>query len=78
MALNIQEVYRYGTKVIDWAQENLLLVTLYGPLHPRVDLDRLYASRVKEERGLMSVEDVVSHEEQSLRNYIEIKDDENM
>jgi len=47
------------------------MMTLYGSLHPRSDVDRPYVSRTKGGRGLTSihVQDTVQIEEQSLSQY---------
>ena len=45
-------------------------LTLYGALHPRSDVDRLYVDRKAGGRGLVNVEDLVRHEEKQLNQYM--------
>ena len=42
------------------------IVTMYGPLHDKSDVDRLYLARSKCGRGLISCERCVRSEENSL------------
>ena len=44
-------------------------MTMYGALHPKSDVDRLYIKRKEGGRGLMSVECCVREEENSLGFY---------
>ena len=65
---------RYGTSVIKWTQQKLenidrrtkKMMHLYGAIHPRADVDRLYVQRDEGGRGLMSVLDAVQYEQQSI------------
>ena len=41
-------------------------MTMYGALHPKIDVDRLYVKRKEGGRGLMSVERCVKEQENSL------------
>ena len=43
---------------------------LHGALHPRADVHRLYVSRTKGGRGLLSISDVVALEKASLAEYV--------
>ena len=43
---------------------------MHKALHPRYDVDRLYASRNEEGRGLTSIEDSVDASIQRLEDYI--------
>ena len=73
MAVNTWDVaiLRYSAGVIDWKSEELKeldrkttkTMSLYGALHPKSDVDRLYLSRQKEGRGLISCEICVKAEE---------------
>ena len=45
-------------------------LTMHGSLHPRADVDRLYVSRKDGGRGLMSIEDSIQKEENSIALYI--------
>ena len=46
-------------------------MTLHKALHPRDDVDSLYVTRKKRERGLASIEDSVDASIQRLEDYIE-------
>lgn len=46
------------------------LMTVNKTLHPKADVRRLYVSRENGGRGLMSVEECVRLEEQSLSDYL--------
>ena len=45
-------------------------MTMHGSLHPRADIDRLYLPRKSGGRGLLSVEDTIDKEENSLAHYV--------
>ena len=72
MAVNTwaASVLRYGTGVINWTKAKLESIDrktrkqmiIYGMLHPRVDVQRLYLLRGQGGRGLKSVEDCVRPE----------------
>ena len=72
MAVNIWAVaiLRYSAGGIDWKSEELKeldrktrkTMSLYGALHPKSDVDRLYLSRQKGGRGLISCEICVKAE----------------
>ena len=47
------------------------LMTMYQPLHPRDDVDRLYVSRKEGGRGIASIEDSIDTSIQRLEDYIE-------
>ena len=67
----------YMTCIIGWKvyelrnndRKTIKLINMNKALHPKVDVDRLYASREKR-RGLLSVEECVRVEEYSLLNYL--------
>ena len=46
------------------------VLTIYRALHPEADVYRLYFSRSKGERGVMSVEECVAIETKSLSEYV--------
>ena len=46
-------------------------LTMHGSLHPRADVDRLYVPRKDGGRGLLSVEDSINKEENSLAYYVQ-------
>ena len=52
-------------------QRTRKLMTMHKALHPRDDVDRLYASRKEGGRGLASIEDTVDASIQRLEDYIE-------
>ena len=70
-------VFRYGAGILQWKESELKNVdrksrktmTMYGALHPKSDVDRLYIKRKVGGRGLMSVECCV-REENSLGCYV--------
>ena len=71
-------IFRYGAGVIDWKESELKSVdrktrktlTMYGAMHPKGDVDRLYIKRNEGGRGLSSVEYAVRGEENSLGYYV--------
>ena len=60
---------RYSTAFASWRKSELQaidrktrkLFTIYGALHPKSDVDRLYIPRKEEGRGLISIKDCVSN-----------------
>ena len=64
--------------MIDWKESELKSVvkktrktlTMYGAMHPKGDVDRLYIKRNEGGRGLSSVEYVIRGEENSLGHYV--------
>lgn len=46
-------------------------MTMYRALHPQADADRLYIKRAEGGRGMISAEDCVEIEINSLNKYIE-------
>jgi len=71
-------IFRYGGGIIDWRENELKSIdrktrktmTMYGGLHPKSDVDRLYMKRKDGGRGLSGVEYVVRGEENNLGFYI--------
>ena len=71
-------VFRYGAGILQWKESELKNVdrksrktmTMYGALHPKSDVDRLYIKRKEGGRGLMSVECCVREKENSLGCYV--------
>ena len=67
-------IFRYGAGIIDWKESELKsidgktrkMLTMYGAMHPKSDVDRLYIKRKEGGRGLSSVEYAVRGEENSL------------
>ena len=58
---------RYSAAFVSWRKSELQaidrktrkLLTIYGALHPKSDVDRLYIPRKEGGRGLISIEDCV-------------------
>ena len=71
-------VIRYGAGIIKWRKDELTsidgktrkMMTKYKALHPKVDVDRLYMKRSEGGRGMISVEDCVEMEINSMYQYI--------
>ena len=69
---------RYGGGLISWKKEELQkldrktrkLMTMYGVLHPKSDVDRIYISRKEGGRGLIGCEMCIRAEENNLGWYI--------
>ena len=69
---------RYGGGLISWKKEELQkldrksrkLMTMYGMLHPKSDVDRIYVSRKEGGRGLIGCEMCIKAEENNLGWYI--------
>ena len=76
-------VFRYGAGILEWKESELKNVDrksrkmMYGALHPKSDVDRLYIKRKEGGRGLMSVEHCVREEENSLGFYV-VNSEENL
>ena len=78
-------VFRYGAGILEWKESELKNVdrksrktkTMYGALHPKSDVDRLFIKRKEGGRGLMSVEHCVREEENSLGFYV-VNSEENL
>ena len=70
-------IIRYGAGIINWRVDELKavntrkLLTIYRALHPQADVDRLYYKRADGGRGLISVEDCVEIQVNSLYSYVE-------
>ena len=68
---------RYSGPFLKWTRDELKqmdqrtrkLMTIHTALHPRDDVDRLYASRKEGGRGLASIEDSVEASIQRLEHY---------
>ena len=71
-------VLRYSAGVVEWKTDELKvldrktrkMMTLYGALHPKSDVDRVYPARQKGGRGLISCEICVKAEENNLAWYV--------
>ena len=80
MAINTWAVaiFRYGAGIIQWKASELKdldrksrkTMTMYGGLHPKSDVDRLYVKRKEGGRGSISVEQCIREEENSLGFYV--------
>ena len=68
----------YGAGIINWKVGDLKIMyrttrkslTMYGALHPKCDIDRLYLKRKKGGRGLISIETCVRLGENNLGLYV--------
>ena len=68
---------RYSAGIIEWTKEGVKemdretrkIITMYGGLHPRSNVERLYLPRSEGGRGLVSIEDCVNNERQNLALY---------
>ena len=71
-------IFRYGAGLIqlkaselkDLDRKSRKTMTLYGGLHPKNDIGRLYVKRKKGGRGLISVEQCIREEENSSEFYV--------
>jgi len=71
-------VLRYSAGVTNWTQTDLdeidcktrKLMTIYGGLHPKSDVHRLYLPRNCGGRGLLNVKHAVTTECQAISHYI--------
>ena len=69
---------RYGAGIINWKIDELKkmnrttrkTLTMYGALHPKSDIDRLYLKRKHGGRGLISIEMCVRLDENDLGLYV--------
>jgi len=69
-------VNRRNDEVERMGRKTRKLMTISWSLHLKAAVDRLYISRKKGGRGLMSIEDTVHTEEQSLNQYIDTSEEE--
>ena len=68
---------RYSAGIIEWTKEEVKemgrktrrITTMYGELHPRSNVERLYLPRSEGGRGLVSIKDCVNEERESLALY---------
>ena len=71
-------IFRYGAGIIQWKANELIdldrksrkPMTMYGGLHPKSDVDRLYVKRKEGGKGLISVERCIREEENSVGFYV--------
>ena len=69
---------RYGAGIINWKVDKLTKIdrttrktlTMYGVLHPKSDIDRLYLKRKHGGRGLINIEMCIRLEENNLDLYV--------
>ena len=69
---------RYSAAFVSWRKSELQaidrktrkLFTIYGALHPKSDVDRLYIPRKKGGRGLISIEDIIELAVRGLEVYV--------
>ena len=74
---------RYSAGFVSWRKNELQaidrktrkLFTIYGALHPKSDVDRLYIPRKEGGRGLISIEDCVELAIRGLEVYVHGNDE---
>lgn len=77
-------VITYTGGAVKWNKEELnklntmtrKVMTMYGALHPRADVDRLYVPRSLGGRGLKDLAETIESENRSLKQYINEKDND--
>ena len=68
---------RYSAGIIEWTKEEMRemdrktrkIITMYGELHPRSNVELLYLPRSEKGKGMVSIEDCVSDEMGNLALY---------
>ena len=78
-------IFRYGAGIVQWKasevkdldRKSRKTMKMYGGLHPKSDIDRLYVKRKEGGRCLISVEQCIREEENSLGFYV-ANSDENL
>ena len=74
-------VIQYSLEIIKWTQKEIRkldtqtrkLLTMYGALHPRADVDRLYIPRKVGGRGMINIETSHYIAKKGLCKYLELK-----
>ena len=74
---------RYSAAFVSWRKGELQaierktrkLFTIYGALHPKSDVDRLYIPRKEGGRGLISIEDCVELAIRGLEVYVHVNEE---
>jgi len=74
----------YTVGIINWRKDELeamdrktrKMMTIYNSIHPRADMDRLYIPRKHGGRGLISKQESINMEQQSLSRYIDVSKQE--
>ena len=77
-------VLSYTVGIIKWTVEELRqlnrdtrkILNMYGALHPRADVDRLYLPRDLGGRGLQDIAETLEREDRSLTDYVYSHDDD--
>ena len=75
---------RYSAGIVNWTKEDSRemdrktreLLNIYRCMHPQADIDRLYCKRKEGGRGLISIEDCITIEENSLGYYINTRQEQ--
>ena len=73
-----ESILRYSAAFVSWSKSELQpidrktrkLFSIYGALHPKSDVDRLYIPRKEGGRGLISIEDSVQLAIRVLERYV--------
>ena len=71
-------IFTYGAGIIQWKaseqkdldRKSIKTMTIYGGLHPKSDVDRLYVKREEGGRDLINVEQCLREEENSVGFYV--------
>ena len=74
----VVSLLRYPAAYVSWRKSELQVIdrktrklfTIYGALHPKSDIDRLYIPRKEGGRGLISIEDCVKLALRGLKEYV--------
>ena len=79
----VVSLLRYSAAFVSWTKTELKaidrktrkLFTIYGALHPKLDVDRLYIHRKEGGRGLISIKDCVELAVRGLERYVHGSED---
>ena len=77
-------VIRYTAGIVEWTKMELCnldrktrkMMTIHRALHPRANVNRLYAPRKEGGKGMISIEDCVNIESRALGQYLKNSEDE--
>ena len=67
-------VLRYGARILKWNKDEVAklnrrtrkMMTMYGALHPKIDVNRISLSTARGTRGLISCESCIRSEENNM------------
>ena len=71
-------VLRYGARILKWNKDEVAklnrrtrkMMTMYGALHPKIDVNRISLSTARGTRGLISCESCIRSEENNMGWYL--------